>query len=43
MFHVSMLGKYEPDPTHVLDWHDLNLQEYVTYKEGPIEILEKKE
>ena len=42
MFHVSMLRKYEPDTTHVLDWHDLNLQEDATYEEGPREILDKK-
>ncbi|KAL6312880.1 hypothetical protein AAG906_022641 [Vitis piasezkii] len=35
VFHVSMLRKYEPDTTHVLDWQDLNLQEDVTYEEGP--------
>ena len=38
-----MLQKYEPDTTHVLDWHDLNLQEDVMYEEGPREILDKKE
>ena len=42
MFHVSMLRKYEPDTTHVLDWHDFNLQEDATYEEGPREILDKK-
>ena len=43
VFHVSMLRKYEPDTTHVLDWQDLNLQEDVTYEEGPRQILDKKE
>ena len=42
VFHVSMLRKYEPDTTHVLDWQDLNLQEDVTYEEGPRQILDKK-
>ena len=37
-----MLRKYEPDTTQVLDWHDLNLQEDVTYEEEPREILDKK-
>ncbi|RVW65013.1 hypothetical protein CK203_062551 [Vitis vinifera] len=32
VFHVSMLRKYEPDTTHVLDWQDLNLQEDVMTK-----------
>ena len=35
VFHVSMLRKYEPNTSHVLDWHDLNLQENVMYKEKP--------
>ena len=42
-FHVSMLQKYEPDTTHVLDWQDLNLKEDVMYEEGPRDILDKKE
>ena len=25
VYHVSMLRKYEPDPSHVLDWTDLCL------------------
>ena len=27
----------------LVNWHGLNLQEDVTYGEGPIEILDKKE
>ena len=38
-----MLRKYEPNTTHILDWHDLNLQENVMYEETPMEILDKKE
>ena len=43
MFHVSMLQKYEQDTSHVLDWHDLNLQENVMYEEKEKEILDMKE
>ena len=43
VFHVSMLRKYEPNTTHILDWHHLNLQENVMYEETPMEILDKKE
>ena len=43
VFHVFMLRKYEPNTPHVLDCHDLNFQEDVTYEEGPKEILDKKE
>ena len=37
-----MLRKYEPDTSHVLDWHDLSLQENVTCEERPMEILDTK-
>ena len=33
VFHVSMLRKYEPDPSHVLDWVDLEVDEDASYKE----------
>ena len=33
VFHVSMLRKYEPDPSHVLDWGDLVINEDITYEE----------
>ena len=38
-----MLRKYEPDTSHILDWHDLNLQENVMYEEKTKEILNMKE
>ena len=38
-----MLRKYESDTSHVLDWHDLNLQENVMYKEKEKYILDTKE
>ena len=33
VFHVSMLRRYEPDPSHVLDWGDLDLEADVSYEE----------
>ncbi|CAL8153029.1 unnamed protein product [Prunus armeniaca] len=27
VLHVSMLRKYEPDPAHILDWGELNIDE----------------
>ena len=35
VFHVSMLRKYEPDPSHVIMWTDVLIQEDVSYKEIP--------
>ena len=43
VFHVSMLRKYEPDASHVLNWQELDLQGDASYDEGPIEILDSKE
>ncbi|XP_040997139.1 uncharacterized protein LOC121243138 [Juglans microcarpa x Juglans regia] len=43
VFHVSMLRKYVPDPTHVIDFEPLQLQENLTYTEEPMQIIERKE
>ena len=33
VFHVSMLRKYTPDPTHVVDWGDLVVNADGTFEE----------
>ena len=38
VFHVSMLTKYIPDPTHKLNWENIKLDEDATFKEKPIRI-----
>ncbi|XP_057485864.1 uncharacterized protein LOC130772142 [Actinidia eriantha] len=43
VFHISMLRKYEPDPSHVLDWGGLDINEEVTYEEPPIRILDSRD
>ena len=43
VFHVSLLRKYEPDVSHILDWQELNLQENMKYEERPREILDVQE
>ncbi|GFS42036.1 hypothetical protein Acr_00g0077830 [Actinidia rufa] len=43
IFHVSMLRKYDPDPSHVLEWRDLTLEADVSYIERPIRILDTLE
>ena len=40
MFHVSMLWKYTPDPAHVVDWGEINVDTDGTFKEGPVRILD---
>ena len=43
VFHVSMLRKYHPDPSHVLDWSHIELEPDVSYEERPIRILDSRE
>ena len=43
MFHVSMLRKYIPDPSHVLNYEPLKIKDNLTYEEVPIQILDRKD
>ena len=43
VFHVSMLQKYVPDSSHVVEYQPLDIQPNMTYKERPIRILDWKE
>ena len=36
VFHVSMLRKYTPDPTHVVDWGQIEVDTDKTFEEGPV-------
>ena len=40
VFHVSMLWKYTPDPTHVVDWGELVIDVDETFEEGPVLIMD---
>ena len=35
-FHVSMLRKYTPDPAHVVDWGQIEVDTDETFEEGPV-------
>ena len=35
VFHVSMLRKYTPDPAHVVDWGQIEVDIDGTFEEGP--------
>jgi hypothetical protein len=41
VFHVSMLRKYLPDPTHVLTLPEVEVDEHLIMEERPIRILDK--
>ncbi|XP_073133369.1 uncharacterized protein [Henckelia pumila] len=42
-FHVSMLKKYQPDPSHVLQPDETELDETLSYFERPIKIMDRKD
>ncbi|TYJ99715.1 pol protein [Cucumis melo var. makuwa] len=42
VFHVSMLRKYVADPTHVVDFEPLQINENLSYEEQPVEILARE-
>ena len=42
VFHVSMLHKYIPDPSHVLRDQPVELKDNLTYKEEPMQIVDRR-
>ena len=42
VFHVSMLRKYIADPTHVIDYKPLEIEEILSYQEKSIKILARE-
>ena len=43
VFHVFMLRRYIPDPSHVLRDQPVELREDLTYEEIPIQLLDQRE
>ena len=43
VFHVSMLRRYTPDPAHVVDWGEIEINTYGTFEEGPVCILDSRD
>ena len=43
VFHVSMLRKYTPDPAHVVDWGQIEVDTDGTLEEGPVCILHSRD
>ena len=39
VFHVSMLRKHTPDPAHVVDWGQVEVDTDGTFEEGPMYIV----
>ncbi|TYJ99751.1 pol protein [Cucumis melo var. makuwa] len=42
VFYVPMLRKYVPDPSHVVDYKPLEIDENLSYTEQPVEVLARE-
>lgn len=42
VFHISMLKKYIPDPSHVVNHQSIKLQSSLSYEEVLVKIINKK-
>ena len=43
VFHFSMLRKYTPNQTHIMDWSKLVVDVDGTFEEGPVRIMDSQE
>ena len=43
VFHVSMLRKCTPDPAHVVDWVQIEVDTDGTFEEGPVYIVDSRD
>ena len=43
VFHVSILRKCTPDPTHIVDWGELVVNADGTFEEGPVCIKDSRD
>ena len=43
VFHVSMLRKYTPDTTHIVDWSELGIDVDGTFEKGLVLIMDSQE
>ena len=43
VFHVSMLRRYTPDPAHVVDWGEIEVDIDETFEERPLCILDSRD
>ena len=43
VFHISMLRKYTPNPTHVVDWGVITVDIDETFEDGPVRIMDSRD
>ena len=42
IFHVSQLRKYVYDPSHILSYEPLQVDETLSYEEKPLEVIDRR-
>ncbi|KAK6144718.1 hypothetical protein DH2020_021538 [Rehmannia glutinosa] len=42
VFHVSMLRRYMPDPSHVVNYETIKLDKQLSYEKKPVAVLDRK-
>ena len=43
VFHVSLLRRYTPDPAHVVDWGEIEIDTDETFEEGTVCIMDSRD
>ena len=43
VFHVSMLRRYTPDPAHIVDWGEIEVDTDKTFEEGSVCIMDSRD
>ena len=43
VFHVSMLRRYTPDPAHIVDWGEIEVDRDGTSEEGPVCVMDSRD
>ena len=43
VFHVSILRRYTPDPAHVVDWGEIEVDTDEAFEEGPVCIMDSRD
>ena len=43
VFHVSMLRRYTPNPAHVMDWGEIDVDTDGTFEEEPVCIMDSQD
>ena len=43
VFHVSMIRRYTPDPSHVVDWGEIEVDTDGTFEEGSVYIMDSRD